>query len=120
MGPARFNELTVNPIIDINQFSYPAPFTAGTCGRDNVGGPPIFAMDSSGQKVFKFKERFNLTLRVDIHSVQKMLFDRFNFTAPTTVVDFKNPTTFAKLTAGPSTSLWGGTPIINLDIIFRF
>jgi hypothetical protein len=120
LGPARFNELTVNPIIDINQFSYPAPFTAGTCGRDNVGGPPIFAMDSSGQKVLKFKERFNLTLRVDIHSVQKMLFDRFNFTAPTTVVDFKNPTTFAKLTAGPSTSLWGGTPIINLDIILRF
>jgi hypothetical protein len=120
MGPSRFNQLTVNPVININQFVYPAPFTAGTCGRNNVGGPPIFAMDASGQKVLKFNERFNLTLRVDIHSVQKMLFDRYNFTAPTTTVDFLNPSTFGKLSAGPSTSLWGGTPIINLDLILRF
>jgi hypothetical protein len=49
-----------------------------------------------------------------------MLFNRYNFTAPTTVVDFLNPTTFGKLSAGPSTSLWGGTPIINLDLILRF
>ena len=70
MGPARFNQLTVNPIIDINQFSYPAAFTPGTCGRNIVGGPPIFTAEASGQKVLKFKERFNLTLRVDIHSAQ--------------------------------------------------
>ena len=120
MGPARFNQLTVNPIVDINQFSYPAAFTPGTCGRNIVGGPPIFTAEASGQKVLKFKERFNLTLRVDIHSAQKMLFNRYNFTVPTTVVDFLNPTTFGKLSAGPSTSLWGGTPIINLDLILRF
>ena len=119
-GPARFNQLTVNPVVDINQFSYPAPFTPGTCGRNIVGGPPKFAVDSSAQKVLKFNDRFNFTVRLDIHSVQKMLFNRFNFTNPTTVVDFLNPTTFGKLTAGPSTSLWGGTPIINLDLILRF
>jgi len=61
-----------------------------------------------------------LTTRVDIHSAQKLLFNKYNFTAPTTVVDFLNPTTFAKLSAGPSTSLFGGTPIINLDFILRF
>jgi hypothetical protein len=120
MGPARFNQLTINPVIDINQFSYPAAFTPGTCGRDNVGGPPKFAIDSSAQKILKLNDRFNFTVRLDIHSVQKMLFNRYNFTAPTTVVDFLNPTTFAKLSAGPSTSLWGGTPIINLDFILRF
>ncbi len=119
-GPARFNQLTVNPVVDINQFSYPAPFTPGTCGRDIVGGPPKFAIDSSAQKVVRFNDRFNFTVRMDIHSVQKMLFNRFNFTNPTTVVDFLNPTTFGKLSAGPSTSLWGGTPIINLDFILRF
>ena len=119
-GPARFNQLTVNPVIDINQFAYPAAFTPGTCGRDIVGGPPKFAMDASAQKVVKFNDRFNFTVRMDIHSVQKMLFNRFNFTNPTTTVDFLNPTTFGKLSAGPSTSLWGGTPIINLDFILRF
>jgi hypothetical protein len=119
-GPARFNQLTVNPVIDINQFSYPAAFTPGTCGRDIVGGPPKFAMDASAQKVVKFNDRFNFTVRMDIHSVQKMLFNRFNFTNPTTTVDFLNPTTFGKLSGGPSTSLWGGTPIINLDFILRF
>jgi hypothetical protein len=119
-GPARFNQLTVNPVIDINQFAYPAAFTPGTCGRDIVGGPPKFAMDASAQKVVKFNDRFNFTVRMDIHSVQKMLFNRFNFTNPTTTVDFLNPTTFGKLSAGPSTSLWGGTPIINLDLILRF
>ena len=119
-GPARFNQLTVNPVIDINQFAYPAAFTPGTCGRDIVGGPPKFAMDASAQKVVKFNDRFNFTVRMDIHSVQKMLFNRFNFTNPTTTVDFLNPTTFGKLSGGPSTSLWGGTPIINLDFILRF
>lgn len=119
-GPARFNQLTVNPVIDINQFSYPAAFTPGTCGRNIVGGPPKFAIDASAQKVVKFNERFNFMVRMDIHSAQKMLFNRFNFTAPTTTVDFLNPTTFGKLSAGPSTSLWGGTPIINLDFVLRF
>jgi hypothetical protein len=120
MGPARFNQLTVNPVISINNFAYPAAFTPGTCGRNIVGGPPKFAMDASAQKTVKFNDRFNLTVRMDIHSVQKMLFNRFNFTSPTTAVDFLNPTTFGKLSAGPSTSLWGGTPIINLDFILRF
>ena len=120
MGPARFNQLTVNPIIDINQFSYAAPFAAGTCGRDIVTGTRNFVMEASGQKVIRFNDRLNLTTRVDIHSAQKLLFNKYNFTAPTTVVDFLNPTTFAKLSAGPSTSLFGGTPIINLDFILRF
>lgn len=120
MGTARFNQLTVNPVISINNFAYPAAFTPGNSGRNIVGGPPKFAMDASAQKTVKFNERFNLTCRLDIHSVQKMLFNRFNFTNPTTTVDFLNPTTFGKLSAGPSTSLWGGTPIINLDFILRF
>jgi hypothetical protein len=120
MGPARFNQLTVNPIIDINQFAYPAPFTAGTCGRNIVSAPRIFTAEASGQKVLRFNDRFNLTLRVDIHSAQKLLFNKYNFTTLSTTVDFLNPTTFGKLSAGPSTSLWGGTPIINLDLILRF
>lgn len=119
-GPARFNQLTVNPVIAINNFAYPAAFTPGNSGRNIVGGPPKFAMDASAQKVVKFNERFSFLVRLDIHSVQKMLFNRFNFTAPTTVVDFLNPTTFGKLSAGPSTSLWGGTPLMNLDFRLTF
>ena len=64
-------------------------------------------MEASGQKVLKFNDRFNLTLRVDIHSAQKMLFNRYNFTAPTTVVDFLNPTTFGKLSRGSEHVLVG-------------
>ena len=119
-GPARFNQLTVNPVIAINNFAYPAAFTPGNSGRNIVGGPPKFAMDASAQKVLKFNERFSFLVRLDIHSVQKMLFNRFNFNAPTTVVDFLNPTTFGKLSAGPSTSLWGGTPLMNLDFRLTF
>ena len=47
-------------------------------------------MDASGQKILRLNDRFNFTVRVDIHSVQKMLFNRFNFTNPTTTVDFLN------------------------------
>jgi hypothetical protein len=45
-----------------------------------------------------------------------MLFNIYNFNPPTTTVDFQNPTTFGKITSGPTTAPWGGTPMLNLEL----
>ena len=71
LGPARFNQLTINPVLDINNFAYPAAFATGNSGRNIVGGPPKFAVDASAVKSFKLNERFTVQVRLDIHSLQK-------------------------------------------------
>ncbi|MCC7174149.1 MAG: TonB-dependent receptor [Bryobacterales bacterium] len=112
----RFNVLNENPIIDINAFAYPAAFTPGNSGRNILGTIPKIAMDASAQKYISLTEKFQFLVRLDIHSVQKMLFNIYNFTAPSTTVDFTNPKAFAKLTAGPTTAPWGGTALMNLQL----
>ncbi len=115
-GPGRFNVQTVNPVVDIKSFAYPAAFTPGNSGRNIVGRTPKIAMDASAQKNISITDKLNFQIRLDIHSVQKMLFNIYNFNAPSTTVDFLNPNTFGKTTGGPTTAPWGGTPLMNLQL----
>jgi hypothetical protein len=119
-GPARFNQLTINPVLDINNFAYPAAFTTGNSGRNIVGATPKFALDASAVKSIKLNERFTFQVRLDIHSLQKMLFNKYNFDLPTTTVDFLNPNSFGKITSGPVSASWGGNPLMNLHLQVSF
>ena len=112
----RFNVLNENAVININAFGYPAAFTAGNSGRNILGTTPKIAMDASAQKYISLTEKLRFLVRLDIHSVQKMLFNIYNFSNPSTTVDLTNPNTFGKITSGPTTAPWGGTPLLNLQL----
>ena len=99
----RFNTLNSNPVIEIKHFAYPAAFTPGNSGRNILGGTPKIAMDASAQKNVPLTEKLVFQIRLDIHSVQKMVFNKYNFNAPSTTVDLTNPRTFGKVTGGPTT-----------------
>lgn len=113
-GGDRFNSQNINPVVDISHFSYPAAFTPGTSGRNNVTGLGMIGANGSLSKSFRFTERLKAQLRLDYNN----LFKYHNFAQPTTVVDLQNPKTFGKVTAGPTTASWGGIPLMNLSLKF--
>jgi hypothetical protein len=104
--------------MDINDFAYPAAFTPGNAGRNIVTGLPLYATRGSIEKVFRIKERYSLQLRADMMNP----FHIFNLGAPTTVVDFQNPQTFAKCsgTLEPLSTAWGGQPHIDVMVQLKW
>jgi len=117
-GGDRFNLNGINPVMDINDFAYPAAFTPGNAGRNIVTGLPLYATRGSIEKVFRIKERYSLQLRADMMNP----FHIFNLGAPTTVVDFQNPQTFAKCsgTLEPLSTAWGGQPHIDVMVQLKW
>jgi len=116
LGPDRFNSAGINPIVNINDFAYPATFTPGTCGRNIMTGVPLIWSTASAQKNFRLSERFKLQVRLDYDNPLKT----WSFSAPTTTVDFKNPQTFGKLTADGTTAEWGGQALMDLKLTLTF
>jgi hypothetical protein len=110
IGGARFNQALENPVLDVNCFAPPAPFTIGNAGRNIVTGPGIFYSQVSAKKNFTFKERWNLQLRFDFQNP----FHNWGFNNPTNQVDFKNPQLFGKITGDQTTASFAGEPLMNL------
>ena len=117
-GGDRFNQQNINPIIDINNFAYPAAFTVGNAGRNIVTGTPLIWSQASAQKNFYWgaDRRYNVQLRWDFQNALKT----YNFNPPTTTVDFRNPRTFGKVTTDPRTASFGGQPLMNLTLALRW
>lgn len=111
-GPDRFNAQGINPVIDINHFAYPGPFQIGNAGRNIVRGFPLRTSNVSAQKNTKLSERINLLIRWDYQNA----FHNFNFNPPSTVVDFQNPRTFAKVTGDITTTSIGAQPLMHLTV----
>ncbi|HZO51648.1 MAG TPA: hypothetical protein VFB63_02980, partial [Bryobacteraceae bacterium] len=78
--------------------------------------PRLLWSQISVQKNFRFSERYNAQLRWDFQNALKT----FNFTGPSTAVDFRNPATFGKLLDDPRTASLGGQPLMNLTVMFQF
>jgi len=112
LGGDRFNQQNINPVLDINAFAYPAPFTPGNAGRNIVTGTRLLWSQVSAKKNFRITERFNLQVRWDFQNP----FHNYNFSPPTTTVDFANPRTFGKLSADQRTASLGGQPLMNLAL----
>jgi hypothetical protein len=110
IGGNRFNQGLENPVLNINHFAYPAPFTPGNAGRNIVTGPGLLWSEFSAKKNFKITERINLQFRYDFQNP----FHNFNFNPPTNTVDFKNPQNFGKITADQTTASIGGEPLMNI------
>jgi hypothetical protein len=110
IGGNRFNQALSNPVLSISNFSYPAAFTPGNAGRNIVTGPGLLWSEFSAKKNFKLSERFNLQFRYDFQNP----FHNFNFSPPSTTVDFRNPQLFGKLTSDQTTASIGGQPLMNI------
>ena len=110
IGGNRFNQALENPVLNVNCFAPPAPFTPGNAGRNIVTGPGLVYSQISASKNFPFKERWNLQLRFDFQNP----FHNWGFNNPTNQVDFKNPQLFGKITSDQTTASFGGEPLMNL------
>ncbi|MDQ2839624.1 MAG: carboxypeptidase regulatory-like domain-containing protein [Acidobacteriota bacterium] len=91
----RFATKAENPMWNINAFAYPAPFTAGTLGRNTINGPHLVWSQASLAKEMVFKERVRLEIRYDINNI----FKNPNFVNPTSIVNLGSPGLFGKPTA---------------------
>ena len=129
-GPDRFTLQNRPAVVDINAFSWPGGcgnvttavnpaqcnFRIGNAGRNIITGPGLLWSQVSAQKNFRFSERWNAQLRWDFQNALKT----YNFTGPTTAVDFRNPRNFGKLTDDPRTASLGGQPLMNLTLMIQF
>jgi hypothetical protein len=115
-GPNRFTQQARPAVVDINAFAYPAAFTVGNSGRNILTGPRLIWSQVSAQKNFRIRERFNAQFRWDFQNALKT----YNFTGPTTAVDFRNPLTFGKLGDDPRTASLGGQPLMNITVMVQF
>jgi hypothetical protein len=115
-GGDRFTLLNRPAVVDINAFAYPQAFTVGNAGRNIVTGPRLVWAQISAQKNFKIKENVNAQFRWDFQNALKT----YNFTGPTTAVDFRNPGNFGKLTDDPRTASLGGQPLMNITVMLQF
>jgi len=132
-GPDRFTLQNRPAVVDITAFALPGgcgqvtaipagsnrancDFRIGNAGRNILTGPSLFWAQVSAQKNFRFGERWLAQLRWDFQNALKT----YNFTGPTTAVDFRNPLTFGKLTDDPRTASLGGQPLMNLTLMIQF
>ena len=79
------------------------------CARPDGCDPAMFA---SAQKNWRIKERMGVQLRWDFQNP----FHNYNWSNPTLTVNFRDPTSFGKLTADQRTASIGGQPLMNLTL----
>jgi len=132
-GGDRFTRDNRPAVIDINAFRYPGgtacpvtgatpadiarcSFLVGNSGRNILTGPRLVWAQASAQKNIRIKERYLAQIRYDFQNALKT----YNFTGPTTAVDFRNPNSFGKLLDDPRTASLGGQPLMNLTLMFQF
>ncbi len=115
-GGDRFVTNNRPAVIDQSAFAYPQAFRAGNAGRNIITGPRLVWAQVSVQKNFSIREKMRAQIRWDFQNALKT----YNFTGPTTTVDFRNPQTFGKLTDDPRTASLGGQPLMNLTFMVQF
>ena len=98
IGSDRFPTSAQNPMLHIEAFDYPAPYTAGTLGRNTLVSLPLYWPQSSLSKEWRLNERFTASVRWDISNVFKMP----QFVRPLTTYDKRNPGNFARFTSADS------------------
>jgi hypothetical protein len=132
-GPDRFTLQNRPAVIDQAAFAWPGgcgsvtaipggsdrsqcDFKVGNAGRNILTGPSLNWAQVSAQKNFRITERWLAQIRWDFQNALKT----YNFTGPTTTVDFRNPATFGKLQDDPRTASLGGQPLMNLTVMIQF
>jgi hypothetical protein len=137
MGGDRFNQANRRPIIDMNNFAYPGSglgcpntlpatltgadrqamidkcsFLVGNSGRNIMTGTRLLWSEVSAQKNWRIKERVGVQLRWDFQNP----FHNYNWSNPTLTVNYRDPSSFGKITADQRTASVGGQALMNLTL----
>ena len=115
IGPNRLPTAAQNPYLNPAAFAYPAPFTAGTLGRNTLTGPGIVWAQASLSKTWKFKENLRFTARWDCNNPYKHI----NLSDPNRVYNSANIATFGKFTGARGSFSDVGGRLNNL-LVGRF
>ena len=117
-GPCRHIVACAEPWADINVFAYPASFTPGQVGRNIINAPGVLWHELSASKKFDVTERMKFTVRLDYNSPFKRPF----FARPNSVVDFRNPQNFGKITdtQGITSGLGASKPFMEIHFRLEF
>jgi len=80
-----------------------------------VNGPGILWHEVSAAKEFPIRERLRGSLRLDVNNP----FKRYFFAPPNSVVDFRNPQAFGKITGTQGLTSGIGASKFFMEMIFR-
>ena len=107
IGPNRLPTSAQNPYLNAAAFSYPAPFTAGTLGRNTLTSPGMVWAQASLSKTWRMWERAAFTIRWDINNPYK----RINLADPNRVYNAATLSSFGRFTGtrGSFSDLGGRT-----------
>ncbi len=118
LGANRFPTQAQNPYLNFSSFAYPAPFTAGTLGRNTFEGPGLAWTQFSIAKWWTLKERYRFQIRLDGNN---MPFKQPQFADPNGSYNVNSPGTFSRIGSGTRGAFSDiGTSNSNLLIIGRF
>jgi hypothetical protein len=117
IGPNRFPTSAQNPYLNISSFGYPAPFTAGTLGRNTFEGPGLDWMQVSLVKWWTVKEHYRFEARLDGYNWP---LEQPNYANPSSVYNSGSPGTFARMTGVQGSFSGAGAGRPNIWIIGRF
>ncbi|MBI2685649.1 MAG: TonB-dependent receptor [Acidobacteria bacterium] len=115
IGPNRTPTAAQNPYLNAAAFAYPAPFTAGTLGRNTLTGPGIVWAQASLSKTWVVRERLRFTARWDCNNPYKHI----NLGDPGRVYNITNLSTFGRFTGARGSFSDVGGRLNNL-IVGRF
>ena len=94
IGPNRLPTSAQNPYLNAAAFAYPAPFTAGTLGRNTLTSPGLVWAQTSLSKAWRIRERMKFEIRWDFNNPYK----RIEFGDPTRVYNVGTLSTFGRFT----------------------
>jgi hypothetical protein len=94
IGPNRLPTSAQNPYLNAAAFAYPAPFTAGTLGRNTLTSPGLVWAQTSLSKSWKLRERMKFEVRWDFNNPYK----RIEFSDPNRVYNVSTLSTFGRFT----------------------
>jgi len=94
IGPNRLPTSAQNPYLNPAAFAYPAPFTAGTLGRNTLTGPGIVWAQTSLSKSWTIFERVKFTARWDLNNPYKHI----NLADPNRAFNIATLNTFGRFT----------------------
>jgi hypothetical protein len=94
IGPNRFPTAAQNSYLKVSAFGYPAPFTAGSLGRNTFRGPLFYWPQAALAKQWRVTERIRFTARVNVNNVVK----RPQFSSPGSTYNLSNLGAFGTFT----------------------
>jgi hypothetical protein len=94
IGTNRLPTSAQNPYLNAAAFAYPAPFTAGTLGRNTLTSPGLVWAQTSLSKAWRLRERLKFEIRWDFNNPYK----RIEFSDPNRVYNVATLSTFGRMT----------------------